>query len=105
MEVMTLGRVRTLGAAMPPSKLPPPPVDWTYAIGAYAGAWAGGAGVGYVVGRSKGSALVGGLAAGGIWGIGEAITNARARNWGVTVTAITVAAASLYFAWQRNLPW
>lgn len=78
------------------------PIDWSFLLGSYTGAWAGGAGVGYIVGRKQHTALTGGLAASGIWGLGETIASARDRNPWLSLVFLGLGASSLYFAWQRG---
>ncbi len=108
--VMMLGRTpRTaakLSAAGPAglgaTQSSAPAVDWAFLLGSYAGAWGGGAGIGYVVGRKPQAALTGGMAASGAWAIGETIAYARARQPLMSVIFGTLATGSLALAWTRR---
>jgi len=77
-------------------------VDWGFLLGSYAGAWVGGAAVGYVVGRKPSAALTGGVAASGVWGVGETIAYARSRNPILSGTFLVLGLGSLAFAWMRR---
>jgi len=77
-------------------------VDWPYVLGSYAGSWAGGAGVGYIVGRKGKDAFTGGVAASGIWGIGEAVSNFKVRPAWLSGLFLVLGGGSLYFAWARR---
>jgi hypothetical protein len=78
------------------------PVNWAYLLGSYAGAWAGGAAVGYLVGRDTKAALTGGMAASGIWGVGDTLAYARARPPLLTALFAAAGAGSLAIAWYRR---
>lgn len=96
MSAMRLEK-RALGALAPSPAVP----AWAWTVGSYAGAWAGGAGVGYVVARSKAGAITGGLATSGIWALAAGIRDAKLVHPGVTAAFLGVGAGSLYLAWKR----
>lgn len=77
-------------------------VDWGFLLGSYAGAWVGGAAVGYVVGRNPRAAVTGGIAASGVWGVGETIAYARERNPLLSGLFVALGVGSLAFAWMRR---
>lgn len=105
-DVMMLGRARprarrALAQATEPEALAVSPTEWTYLLGSYAGSWGGGAGVGYIASRTPRGALRGGLAASGLWGVGEALYRARERKWWLTGMFVLLGAGSLAAAWKR----
>lgn len=77
-------------------------VDWGFLLGSYAGAWVGGAAVGYIVGHKPEAAITGGMAASGVWGIGETIAYARDRNPLLSAAFVALGVGSLAFAWMRR---
>lgn len=92
--------VRQIGLGQTPSAAPP--VDWAFLLGSYTGAFAGGAGVGYIVGRKGAAAIAGGMAASGIWGLGETIAHARDKNPMLSLAFLALGAGSLFLAWKRT---
>lgn len=110
--VMLLGKTppaggRSLGAAQSATPLGAVQesvkgVDWGFLLGSYVGAWVGGAAIGYVVGRDGPSTLTGGVAASGVWGVGETIAYARERNPVLSGAFLALGAGSLAFAWLRR---
>lgn len=94
---VALGAVGALGAAADDA----PPVDWAFLLGSYTGAWLGGAGVGYVVGQRAPAAVTGGMAASGIWGLGETLVYARDKKPWLSLLFLGIGGSSLYFAWHR----
>jgi len=107
-DVMMLGRARprarraALGQAEESAAaVVVSPTEWTYLLGSYAGSWGGGAGVGYIASRTPRGALRGGLAASGLWGVGEALYRAREREWWLTGMFVLLGAGSLAAAWKR----
>jgi hypothetical protein len=84
--------------------LAPPqrPLDWAWIMGSYIGAWAGGAAVGYVVGKDQKSLVTGGLAASGVWGLGEAVAYTKEKKPWVLLGFAVLGATSLAVAWRRK---
>jgi len=97
------GTPATTSATGAPQATPPDtPLNIGYLAGSYAGAWLGGAAVGYVVGHEADKALTGGMAASGVWGIGETIAFARERDPWLSALFLALGAGSLAFAWRRR---
>ena len=80
-------------------------VDWGFLLGSYAGSLAGGAAVGFVVGRDTKSVITGGLAASGIWGIGETVAYARARNPWLSGAFVAVGVGSVGKMFHGGTRW
>jgi len=78
------------------------PVDWPFLLGSYAGSIAGGAAVGYLVGRDGRSTQAGALAASGLWGVSETVAFARDRHPILSGTFLALGLGSLAYVWLRR---
>lgn len=88
-----MGNLATDLAALP---------TWAVTLGGYAGSWAGGAGVGYVVARSAKGAATGGLTTSGIWAVVSGTKDYQLNHPAVTAGLFGLGFLSLYLAWQRG---
>lgn len=102
--VMLLGRIpgRPTGTALGAAARPVEAVEWGFLLGSYVGAWVGGAAIGYVIGKKPAAAITGGMAASGVWSIGETIAYARSRHPVLSAVFVAMGVGSLVLAWKRR---
>lgn len=78
------------------------PIPVAYLFGSVVGAYAVGAGVGYIASNKTRGAVTGGIASSGVWAGATAINEFRVGQPILGSVLATLAAGALWFAWQRK---